>query len=683
MTESPRRRGERLLSPSGGIDDDIAALVDAEALEAAGALANSRGQHRLAADLLERACLFQSAAESAYAGEDFERALLLTAAEAPPGSSAGLGERALERMGDEARRRHVASELTRRGHHAWAGRVLETAGLALEAAGAWSLGGRHDRAAELLERLGDPIRASSELEKALRITPDRHDLRLQLGRLLLRHGRTDLGVRTLQRIPEEAPERRAALGDLARWFEALGLPLAAAEAARELSLMTAPSTEQGAVGLGDAPPSPADAVDSVRARLFGRYQVEREVGSTASARVIHCIDTLSGEPIALKIFAGSGLTGVGRDALLRFEREVSILRTLRHPSMVSLRGYLPEGPALALEWMPGGTLLQMLEQGTLAPARAVEIAAAILDALAAAHRAGVIHRDIKPSNVLFDAAGAARLSDFGSAHLGDLAATATAGIIGTFAYMSPEQRAGRPAVIASDLYGVGVMLREMLTGRAPDDDAGTQPSAAHRDLGAAHDAVVARLTDPDPEKRPRDALDARQILLALEWPASVDPIVRPRTAPRQLRIEEERLERLESDGAADLARDRWTGRRVRLVPLNERTLERARAFAAANGQGLDLVLRVDLADKRIWFDASNLSPLERALTKDEAKILSRGLAVLHEARITHGHVDRAHVVMSESGPRLTFTPESAPTTTADLDRIALVALQKPLEPSAI
>ncbi len=103
----------------------------------------------------------------------------------------------------------------------------------------------------------------------------------------------------------------------------------------------------------------------------------------------------------------------------------------------------------------------------MAPARAVEIVCALLAALGEAHRLGILHRDVKPSNVLFDEVGAARLSDFGAAHLGDLSSTATAGAIGTFAYMSPEQRLGRPASIASDLYGVGVLLAELLTGVAP------------------------------------------------------------------------------------------------------------------------------------------------------------------------------------------------------------------------
>ena len=174
------------------------------------------------------------------------------------------------------------------------------------------------------------------------------------------------------------------------------------------------------------------------------------------------------ERVAVKIFAGYDARGGGRDALARFEREVRVLGTLDHPNIVPLRDYVPEGPALVLAWMGRGTLEHMIAAEPLAPARAVEIAQAVLAALGEAHRLGVIHRDIKPANVLFDDAGVTRLGDFGVAHLSDLSATATAGVIGTLGYMSPEQREGRPASVRSDIYGVGAMLWEMLTGERPD-----------------------------------------------------------------------------------------------------------------------------------------------------------------------------------------------------------------------
>ena len=108
--------------------------------------------------------------------------------------------------------------------------------------------------------------------------------------------------------------------------------------------------------------------------------------------------------------------------------------------------------------MSGGSLASLLAREAFAPSRAVEIACAVLTALGEAHRLGILHRDVKPSNVLFDAVGAPKLADFGAAHLGDLSSTVTAGAIGTISYMSPEQRLGRKASVASDLYSVGALL---------------------------------------------------------------------------------------------------------------------------------------------------------------------------------------------------------------------------------
>ena len=268
--------------------------------------------------------------------------------------------------------------------------------------------------------------------------------------------------------------------------------------------------------MGGAPASegPAQAQGPQRARLFGRYDAVREVASSPSARVLEAIDVVRGDRVALKVLAAWDAQGSGRDALVRFEREVRTMRALDHPCVVPLRDYLPEGPALVLEWMAGGTLERLLAAtGALAPARAVEIASAVLSALGEAHTLGILHRDVKPANVLFDAAGGARLSDFGVAHLGDVSTTATGGVFGTLAYMSPEQREGRPATIKSDVFSVGVMLGETLTGEKPavGTTPRTIPSQAHRELDERHDALVARMTATDPSERP-GALEARSML---------------------------------------------------------------------------------------------------------------------------------------------------------------------------
>jgi serine/threonine-protein kinase len=125
-----------------------------------------------------------------------------------------------------------------------------------------------------------------------------------------------------------------------------------------------------------------------------------------------------------------------------------------------------------------------------------------------------------------------------AAHLGDLSSTATAGAIGTFSYMSPEQRLGRPASIASDLYGVGVLLGQLLTGVAPapvTERLEPLPSACHPDMTEVHDTVLARLLQDDPHKRPADAFEARRLLLGVRWPERIWERPREPDRPASLR----------------------------------------------------------------------------------------------------------------------------------------------------
>jgi serine/threonine-protein kinase len=383
-----------------------------------------------------------------------------------------------------------------------------------------------------------------------------------------------------------------------------------------------------------------------------------------------------GEHLALKIFAGYDVRGTGRDALSRFEREVRVLAALDHPNVVPLRDFYPEGPAIALAWMSGGTLEKMLEQ-PIAPARAVEIASAVLSALGEAHRLGVLHRDIKPANVLFDDSGVARLADFGVAHLGDLSATATAGVIGTLAYMSPEQREGKPATIQSDLYGVGAILFEMLTGErlsaesAAGDMPRTRPSGVHRDLDARHDTVVLGLISPVPDDRPHDAFAARRELSSLPWPSTVEPAaLRPK--PERAASVRPGPARLDV-GAAGRALDRWTGRIVERVPITK--LERAAAFARASHTSLQTVLRVSREDESIWLETPRGKLLDRALTAEETTRLRAAVDALHGEGMVHGRVDRAHVIVAEAGGVvLLFPPEADPSATADTDWAELARL---------
>ena len=638
------------------MDPDVAELVGEERLLEAAALASERGDAPLASQLYERACDWASAATEALRAGDASRALEL-AAEAGDESLAEQAAAGVPGHASEA----TAAKLSRRGHDRYAARLLEASGHPLEAARAWERAGQPVRAGELLEHGGDPAAAARVLESALRRDPSAWAVATALGALLARFGKHEAAVRVLQRVPAGAPDRREALVHLIAALERLGLARAAADASVELDA-------RGGAEVSDEPaPEPP-----VHQRVFGRYDVLREAASSPSARVLECTDVVRGERVAVKVFAAWDTQGSGRDALARFEREVRTMRVLDHPSIVPLRDYVPEGPAIVLAWMPGGTLEHMLATtGALAPARAVEIAAGMLAALGEAHRLGILHRDVKPANVLFDEAGGARLSDFGVAHLGDVSTTATAGVFGTLAYMSPEQREGRPATARSDVFSAGTMLREMLTGErpTPGEAPRVRPSEAHGELDARHDALVARLTANDPAGRPVDAFEARSALLGLPWPANVDSVARrsrserrPSAAPRAGRLQ------IGLDGTM---LDTWTGRLIVRVPASERALARARAFARADHLAIQTVLRVDPEDGAIWLDAARGHPLDRPLTAAERLRLEGALEALHAAGAVHGQVDAAHVLVDDSGVVLRFEVEHEATATIDRDRLAL------------
>jgi serine/threonine-protein kinase len=634
------------------MDPDVDELVRQERLHEAATTASARGDPRLASHLFERACEWSAAARESLRAGDGARALEM-AAEAGDDE---LADAAVDLVPSEARE-SVAARLVARGRDRWAATLLERAGRATEAARLWERCGRWTHAAGLLEKAGDAAGAARVLESALRRTPDSWDVATALGALFARFGKHAAAVRVLQHVPPNAAERREALVHLASSLERLGLQRAAQDAASELT----------ALG-GATPGSTRRPWPEVHAHLFGRYEVVHEVASSASARVLECVDVVRGERVAVKVFAAWDTRGAGRDALARFEREVRTMRALDHPSIVPYRDYVAEGPAIVLAWMAGGTLERMLAgTGALAPARAVEIASGLLAALGEAHRVGILHRDVKPANVLFDDAGGARLSDFGVAHLGDVSTTATAAVFGTLAYMSPEQREGRPATARSDVFSVGTMLREMITGErpSPGDPPRRAPSDAHGELGEAHDAIVARLTAQDPQQRPADAFEARALLATVAWPVTIDAFAAAGQPESRSSVHPEgaRLEVAPSGGFAD----RWTGRRIGLLPATPTALARARAFAELDHPGLQTVLRVDAAGSVLWVDADAGRPLARKLSPGERTHLASALHALHARGLVHGRVDASHVVVGESGVVLLFTdaPDGASSSEGD------------------
>ena len=627
------------------MDADVAQLVREQRLLEAAKLASDRGQARTASLLYEQACDWRSASIEALRAGDPVRALLL-------GIDSGddqTAERAIGAIaGDRDAARGTAAQLTRRGRDRWAARLFEVCGRDSDAARAWDRAGEGGRAAALFERAGQNADAVRALEATLRRAPEDHDVALSLGRLLIRLGKWEAACRVLQRIPGGVPERPEALRYIVPALEQIGLLDSAGEARVELKAFGGPSIE---------PAQPAAAPD--RPRLFGRYEMVREVGSSPSSRVLECIDGVGGERVAVKLFAGRDALGTGRDALARFEREARVMRAIDHPGIVPIRAFVPDGPAIVLAWMGGGTLEEALAAPeAISPARAVEVACVVLSALGAAHRMGVLHRDVKPANVLFDEAGGARLGDFGVAHWSDASTTATGAVFGTLAYMSPEQRLGQPATVRSDLFSVGVLLHQMLTREPPRVDGSwrRKPSQGHVGLDARHDEAVSRLAASRPEDRPADAFEAIALLRSLSWPHTTEagPLA-PVPSGEEARTGYE--------GRLDPNRgsfDQWLGRPIEQVPLTERSLERARAVARADHRALQGVLRVDEARGEIWLEALAGKELDRPLTAEERAWLDGGVRALRDAGGVQGEISAADVLITNYGVVLRFAAAGHP-----------------------
>ena len=254
--------------------------------------------------------------------------------------------------------------------------------------------------------------------------------------------------------------------------------------------------------------------------LDGRYRVESLIARGGMATVYLGTDTRLERTVALKIMHAE--LANDEDFVRRFVGEARSIAKLSHPNVVTVYDQGADGHILylAMEYVPGRTLRDLLNsRGRLIPREALDIMAGVLGGLAAAHDAGIAHRDVKPENVLLNDSGAVKVADFGLARLlVQTSQTKTGMIIGTAAYLAPEQVAGEGADARTDVYAAGVMLFELLTGRQPHT--GDSPlavaykhvnevvppaSSAVPGLPPALDALVALATSRDPELRPGDA----------------------------------------------------------------------------------------------------------------------------------------------------------------------------------
>jgi serine/threonine-protein kinase len=260
--------------------------------------------------------------------------------------------------------------------------------------------------------------------------------------------------------------------------------------------------------------------------IDGRYQLTRVVGSGGMATIYAAIDLRLDRQVAVKIMHSH--LAQDEQFVSRFIREAKAAASLSHPNIVAVldQGWNQGGSPcvfIVMELIEGATLRDyLIEQGSLSPERALSIITPVASALAAAHKLGIVHRDIKPENILVSKEGRIKIADFGLARgalLGNTMTAESSVILGSVSYLSPEQVQRGVADAKSDIYSLGIVLFEILTGQKPYqgedpvqvaikhvNERVPAPSTLKPGLSVEIDQLVLSATDIDPDKRPRDAV---------------------------------------------------------------------------------------------------------------------------------------------------------------------------------
>src|SRR6516165_145575 len=206
-------------------------------------------------------------------------------------------------------------------------------------------------------------------------------------------------------------------------------------------------------------------------QTIGRYRVEKLLGSGAMGEVYRAYDPAIDRLVAIKVLRPELIAGSGSDQLLqRFRREARAAGRRFHPNIVAIWDFGDDDgmPFLAMEYVEGRSLDEVIRSsGPLIPSRSVAIITQVLSALGFAHKNGIVHRDIKPSNIMILPNDEVKVADFGIARIDASDFTIVGDLLGTPAYMAPEQLSGAPVDHRTDLFAVGVILFEMLTGVKP------------------------------------------------------------------------------------------------------------------------------------------------------------------------------------------------------------------------
>lgn len=294
--------------------------------------------------------------------------------------------------------------------------------------------------------------------------------------------------------------------------------------------------------------------------LDGRYRINSRIAKGGMAKVFLATDTRLEREVAIKIMHDH-LSDDGGYAQ-RFIREARHTAKLAHPNIVSVfdQGYFDETLYLVMEYLPGMTLRDLLDDyGTLTAAQALDITTAVLNALAVAHREGILHRDIKPENVMLVNDGRIKVGDFGLARPVNNATDTGQTLLGTVAYIAPELLTRTAADSRSDLYSVGIMLYEMLTGKQPF--VGETPMAI----------AVQHAQSPMPLASEANPVVSRAIDDVIQWATKKNPADRPRDAKTMLDALKKASNQFSTDTAATAVLD---------APLSQSAIEDATATRA-------------------------------------------------------------------------------------------------------
>jgi serine/threonine-protein kinase len=379
--------------------------------------------------------------------------------------------------------------------------------------------------------------------------------------------------------------------------------------------------------------------------IGGRYALVQWLGAGGMAEVYLATDTRLDRSVAVKLLSATYARDVA--SVARFEREARAAARVSNPHVVSvLDAGMADGTAfLVMEYVPGPTLREVLrERGPLPETEALRLAVDVADGLAGVHRSGLVHGDVKPANVLFDADGRAKLADFGIARLTSAGVTPDAtSVMGTAHYLSPEQAEGRQVDGRADVYSLGVLLFELLTGSPPFQGesivsvavqhvqaTAPSPRALRPELSRATEAVILRALAKHPADRFASAMEMCDALAAARDQSATVPL---RTVRLPRSMPEPSATRPMSGSVARVRRDRI----IPLLGLSMLVLIGAVVALARGGRAVGTASSMPIATEIVATQAAPLATVPDLSGASQ----ERAAALLSSAGLRLGAVDRA------------------------------------------